>query len=209
LPAAAPVFNAQRRNLVITIGIDPHKSSITAVAVDAAGRQQHAQRLAVTNTTTQQLLAWAIPWEQRQWAVEGATGLGRGLAQQLAAAGEVVVDVPAKLAARARLLSSGNARKTDAIDAASVAAVAQHHQRLNQVQAEDHTTVLRLLTERRDDVVAERTRCINRHHVQLRDLHPAAPIGGSAPKPPQPCCEPCTPSPQQISSARPSPGPDR
>jgi transposase len=157
---------------VITIGIDPHKRSMTAVAVDAMGRQQRLLRLSVTKTTTQQLLAWAQSWPQRQWAVEGATGLGRGLAQQLTAAGEPVLDVPAKLAARARLLGSGNARKTDATDAASVAAVAQHHRRLNRVQAEDHTTILRLLTERRDDVVAERTRTINRLHVQLRDLHP-------------------------------------
>ena len=61
---------------------------------------------------------------QRRWAVEGAEGLGRGVAQGLAAAGEQVVDVPAQLAARARLLNSGHARKTDALDAASVAAVA-------------------------------------------------------------------------------------
>jgi len=80
--------------------------------------------------------------------------------------------VPAKLAARARLLGTGNARKTDVTDAASVAAVAQHSHRLNEVVAEDHTTILRLLTERRDDQVAERTRSVNRLHVLLRDLHP-------------------------------------
>ncbi|MDQ3764098.1 MAG: hypothetical protein M3460_21645 [Actinomycetota bacterium] len=50
---------------------------------------------------------------QRRWAVEGAKGLGRGVAQGLATAGEQVVDVPAQLAARARLLDSGHARKTD------------------------------------------------------------------------------------------------
>jgi transposase len=69
-------------------------------------------------------------WPQRRWAVEGAEGLGRGVAQGLAGAGEQVVDVPAQLAARARLLNSGHARKTDALDAASVAAVAVHHPRL-------------------------------------------------------------------------------
>ena len=83
-----------------------------------------------------------------------------------------VLDVPAKLAARARLLGSSNARKTDVTDAISVAAVAQHNRRLNRVQLEDHTTILRLLTERRDDLVAEHTRGINRLHVLLRDLHP-------------------------------------
>lgn len=162
---------------MITIGVDPHKSSLTAVAVDPAGLHHPPVRLAVTTTTGTQLLAWAEQWPQRRWAVEGATGLGRGVSQQLAAAGETVLDVPAKLAARARLLGSGSARKTDVTDAASVAAVAQHNHRLNRVAAEDHTTILRLLTERRDDLVAERTRAVNRLHVLLRDLHP----GGAEP----------------------------
>lgn len=158
---------------MITIGIDPHKSSLTAVARDPSGNQLGQRRLAVTAQTTSELLGWAAPWPDRQWAVEGATGLGRGVAQRLAAhPGETVLDVPATLAARARLLGSGSARKSDVTDAASVAAVAQHNRRLNQVQAEDHTTILRLLTERRDDLVAERTRAVNRLHVLLRDLHP-------------------------------------
>lgn len=103
--------------------------------------------------------------------MEGASGLGRGVAQLLAAADQHVLDVPAKLAARARLLGSGSARKTDATDAASVGAVAQRHERLRPVQAEDHTVLLRL-SDRRDDLVAERTRTLNRLHVLLRDLHP-------------------------------------
>jgi len=82
------------------------------------------------------------------------------------------VDVPAKLAARARLLGSSSARKTDVADAISVAAVALHNRRLNRVRLEDHTTIMRLLTERRDDLVAEHTRWINRLRVLLRDLHP-------------------------------------
>jgi transposase len=86
--------------------------------------------------------------------------------------GEIVLDVPAKLAARARLLGSSSARKTDVADAISVAAVALHNRRLNRVRLEDHTTIMRLLTERRDDLVAEHTRWINRLHVLLRDLHP-------------------------------------
>jgi len=108
--------------------------------------------------------------------VEGATGLGHSVAQQLVAAGETVLDVPAKLTARARLLGTGSARKTDAADAASAAAVAIHNRQLRQVTAEDPTVVLRLLTERRDDLVAERTRTLSRLHVLLRDLHP----GGAA-----------------------------
>ena len=158
--------------MVITIGIDPHKSSLTAVAVEPNGQTQPPIRLVVDKATPAALLIWATQWPERQWAVEGATGLGRGIAQQLVAAGELVLDVPAKLAARARLLGSSSARKTDVADAISVAAVALHNRRLNRVQVEDHTTIMRLLTERRDDLVAEHTRWINRLHVLLRDLHP-------------------------------------
>ena len=75
-------------------------------------------------------------------------------------------------AARARLLNTGHARKTDPIDAAAVAMVAQHHRRLHPVRAEDDSLVLRLLSERRDDLAAERTRTVNRLHALLRDLIP-------------------------------------
>ena len=157
---------------MITIGIDPHKSSLTAVAVEPNGQTHPPIRLAVDKNTPTTLITWADQWPDRRWAVEGATGLGRGIAQQLVTAGEVVLDVPAKLAARARLLGSSSARKTDVADAISVAAVAIHNRRLNRVQLEDHTTIMRLLTERREDLVAEHTRWINRLHVLLRDLHP-------------------------------------
>jgi len=174
LPTAdlPPRQSDERHQLVITIGIDPHKSSLTAVAVEPTGVSHAPIRVVVDKNTRAVLLAWATQWPDRQWAVEGATGLGRGIAQQLITGGETVLDVPAKLAARARLLGSGNARKTDVSDAISVASVAQHNRRLNRVQLEDHTTIMRLLTERRDDLVAEHTRGINRLHVLLRDLHP-------------------------------------
>ena len=68
-------------------------------------------------------------WPQRVWAVEGANGAGRPLAQRLLAAGEQVVDVPAKLAARVRLFDTGHNRKTDALDAHSIAMVARAHRR--------------------------------------------------------------------------------
>jgi hypothetical protein len=173
---------------VITIGIDPHKSSLTAVAVGPDGQTHPPIRLVVDNGTPAALLTWATQWPERQWAVEGATGLGRGIAQELVTAGEIVLDVPAKLAARARLLGSSNARKTDVTDAISVAAVALHNRRLNRVQPEDHTTIMRLLTERRDDLVAEHTRWINRLHVLLRDLHPGGAevrLGAAPPRPPR------------------------
>ena len=94
---------------MITIGIDPHKRSVTAVALDAHSQPLGSLRVAMTDQTVAQLLAWVGPWPARRWAVEGATGLGHTVAQQLVGAGELVVDVPAKLAARARLLGTGSA----------------------------------------------------------------------------------------------------
>jgi transposase len=84
---------------VITIGIDPHKRSLTAAALDPHSRLLGQLRVPTTAQAAQQLLVWAEQWPQRRWAVEGATGLGRGIAQLLVAAGEQVLDVPAKLAA--------------------------------------------------------------------------------------------------------------
>ena len=45
------------------------------------------------------------------------------MAQRLLSDGETVVDVPAKLAARVRVFDTGNARKTDAVDADAVVAL--------------------------------------------------------------------------------------
>lgn len=157
---------------MITIGIDPHKRSLTAAALDSNSRLLAQLRVPTTSQAARQLLAWAAAWPERCWAVEGATGLGRGIAQLLVAAGEQVLDVPAKLAARARLLGTSSARKTDLADAASVATAAVHHRRLRPVLLEDQTVILRLLSDRRDDLVAERTRILSRLHVLLADLHP-------------------------------------
>ncbi|MDP8929610.1 MAG: IS110 family transposase [Actinomycetota bacterium] len=100
-----------------------------------------------------QLLAWApggCP------AMENANGLGRLLAQQLIARGEAVVDVPATLSARAGKLSGHSGRKTDEHDARSVAIAAAHNRGLRQVVAEDGTVVLRLLLDRRWQLVSQR-----------------------------------------------------
>jgi transposase len=156
----------------ITIGIDPHKASITAAALTPTSVTLGHRRIPSTTRTADALLAWAQDWPERIWAVEGASGLGHGVAQALTDAGERVLDVPAKLAARARLLGSGSARKTDITDAVSVASVAIHNPKLSVVTPEDHTAVLRLLSDRRDDIVSARTRSKNRLHVLLRDLVP-------------------------------------
>jgi transposase len=162
---------------VITIGIDPHKSSHTAVALDSAGAPVGELRVPADRAMVARMLEWAGPWPQRAFAVEGASGLGRFLAQQLVGAGETVIDVPSALAARTRVLERGHGRKTDGIDARSVALVAQHRPDLPRVAIDDHCAVLRLLSDRRDELTSERRRAINRLHRLLRDLRP-----GGAPR---------------------------
>jgi transposase len=108
----------------------------------------------------QTLRGWAAQWPQRCWA-EGAHGLGRALAQRLVGDAEQVVDVPAKLAARVRVLSVGHGRKSDPADAVSVAVAARNVPSLRPVGVQHQATVLHLLTKRREDLVAARTQSIN------------------------------------------------
>ena len=157
---------------MITIGIDPHKSSHTAVALDPSGRILGELRVPASRATPERFLRWAKDWPERIWALEGAAGLGHLLAQQLVAREETVLDVPATLAARARLLGRGHGRKTDGIDARSVATVAQSQPDLRRVGPENHSAVLRLLSDRRDELTQERRRVVNRLHRLLRDLRP-------------------------------------
>ena len=158
------------------IGVDPHKSSHTATAIDQARQELATIRVRSSRKTTSEMVGWARQWPERTWAVEGACGLGRLLAQQLVAMGERVLDVPATLVSQVRLLERGHGRKTDAIDARAVAVVASERNDLIEVDAEDHTAVLRMLADRRDELAQERRRTINRLHRHLRDL-----VAGGAP----------------------------
>jgi transposase len=78
--------------------------------------------------------------------------------------------VPAKLAARVRVLSTGHGRKSDPHDAVSAAVAARSVPSLRQVGVEDQAVVLHLLTKRRQDLVAARTQTINRLYRLLVDL---------------------------------------
>ena len=109
---------------VVMIGVDPHRASHTAVAISPAEEPLGQLRVRASAVQAERLLAWAQAWPERTWAVEGAGGTGHLLAQQLLAAGERVLDVPPKLAARVRLLATGNINKNDPNDARSVAVAA-------------------------------------------------------------------------------------
>jgi transposase len=148
----------------IVIGVDPHKATNVVAAIDEQGELVGQETFPANRKGLRTLERWAKRFPERRWAVEGAGGIGRPLAQKLLAAGESVVDVPPKLSSRVRVLSSGNARKNDALDAIFTALAALRNDRLSSVQPEDgpegHTEILRLLTERREDLVCERTRAL-------------------------------------------------
>jgi transposase len=155
----------------VIIGVDPHKRSHTAAVV--AGQQVADQlRVAATRTGIQQLQRWANQWPERQWAIENAYGLGRSLSQALLKSGETVLDVPPALSRRVRLLSGKSGRKTDAADAVSTARAASGPGVRRIGQFGGLHEALRLLTDRRQDLVARRTQCFNRLHVLLADLLP-------------------------------------
>ena len=164
----------------VLIGVDPHKASVALAVIDeAVGEFVERASFPQNRAGLRALERWAKRFPERRWAVENAGGLGRHLARRLSAAGESVVDVPPKLSVRVRVLSSfaGNARKNDRLDALATALAASRHERLVAVDPEAASEVLRLLSERREDLVAERTRALNRLHGLLRDLVPGGIAG--------------------------------
>jgi transposase len=99
--------------MTVTIGVDPHKGSHTAAALDEHEEILGQLRARSGNDQMARLTEWAKAWPERTWAIENASGLGYLLAQQLVSAGERVLDVQPKLAARARLLDNGDVDKND------------------------------------------------------------------------------------------------
>ena len=156
----------------VIIGMDPHKRSATIEIIDDGEQILIAGRFATDRDGYRSMLKTGRRYPDRIWAVEGCNGIGRHLAQRLVADGETVIDVPAKLSARARVFATGQGRKTDPVDAHSVAVVALRTTGLRQVTVDDSTVALRLLVDRRDELGRARTETISRLHQQLLELIP-------------------------------------
>ena len=157
---------------VVMIGVDPHKASHTAVAINAAEEPLGQLRVRASAVQAERLLGWARAWPERAWAVEGAGGLGHLLAQQLLSAGERVLDVPPKLAARVRLLATGNVSKNDPNDARSVAVAALRSAQVREARRDDHAAVLKVWSKRYRDLGRARTQVACRLHQVLCELVP-------------------------------------
>lgn len=158
---------------MITLGIDAHKRTHTVVAVDELGRQLGTK---TTRATTSKdhlgLLRWADQFgPDRTWAVEDCRHLSRRLERDMLGAGETIVRVPPKLMAHAR----DGARtygKSDPIDALAVARAALRERDLPTAHLDDEAREIRLLVDHREDLVAERTRHINRVRWHFHEIDP-------------------------------------
>jgi transposase len=152
---------------VIWIGVDAHKRIHQAVAISERGIESE-RTLPNTTAAWAELLAWAGQWPERIWAVEGAWFLGRGLAQYLAAEGEVVHEVSGRLTAKRR---KGAIRpgKSDRLDAHAVALLLREEAvRLPQVLAQDDATAaVQLWSRTQAELTKDMTRLMNRLHDLL------------------------------------------
>jgi transposase len=166
-----PRFTVNEKGIVMTmIGIDPHKATHTAVAIDDDENVIDEFTLEASRSQTERLTAWADQFAKREWAVESANGLGYLIGQQLVAAGETVFDVPPVLASRVRLMGSGRSQKNDPNDARAIAIAALRSDRLAVVEPDDHVAVLRLLVKRHRDMARLRNKHCSRLHALLIEL---------------------------------------
>ena len=155
---------------MLVIGIDAHKRSHTAVAVDGLGRQVAVRTVNAATADHLGLLRWAEQLDsQRSWAVEDCRHVSRRLERDLLVAGERIVRVPPKLMARARD-GARTVGKSDPIDALAVARAALREPDLPTACLDGPARTVRLLVDHRDDLVAERTRIINRLRWHLHEL---------------------------------------
>jgi len=169
VPTPVPNDDTKEETVVkVMIGVDPHKGSHTAVDIDRDEAELAKSKVRASRRQVDELLTWATPFEQRTWAIESAGGLGFLLSEQLVAAGEHVVDVPATLAARVRLLGTGRSNKNDPNDARSVAIAALRAPQLAAVNRAEVGGVLRLLAKRNHDLGRSRNRTACRLHNNNR-----------------------------------------
>ncbi len=156
----------------VIIGVDPHKLSATIEVVDRHEKLLGSGRFPTDQAGYVAMRTYAKNWPDRTWAIEGSNGAGRPLAQRLLEAGEHVVDVPAKLAARVRLFDTGHNRKTDARDAHSIAIVAVRTKTLRVLRHDGELEALRMLCDRREELTRLRVQTVNRLQRLLAELVP-------------------------------------
>jgi transposase len=157
---------------MLILGVDAHKRTHTIVAVDERGRQIAQRTITATTADHLALLAWAEQFgDERLWAVEDCRHLSRRLERDLLGAGEQIARVPTKMMAATRR-TSRQYGKSDPIDALAVARAALQEPDLPLARLDGPARDVRLLVDHREDLVAERTRIINRLRWHLHELDP-------------------------------------
>jgi transposase len=166
---------------MVVVGADVHKRTHTFVAVDGVGRKVGEKVVVATSAGH----AEAVVWARRRfgtevvWAVEDCRHLSARLERDLMTANQQVVRVPPKLMAQAR--SSARTRgKSDPIDALAVARAFLREPDLPVASHDEVSRELKLLVDRREDLVLQRTSTINRLLWRVHELDPErAPKPGS------------------------------
>jgi transposase len=156
---------------MVVIGVDAHKRTHTMVAVDELGRTLGERTVAATSDGHLQAVQWAARWPGARFALEDCRHLTRRLEGDLLRAGFAVVRVHTRLMAAAR--RGGRQRgKSDPIDALAVAHAALREPDLPVACLDGPARTVKLLSDHRQDLVAERTRLCNRLRWHLHELDP-------------------------------------
>jgi transposase len=165
----------QEGRVVVAIGVDTHKASLAACAIDATGRELSQGSFANSGAGHCAFERWlaSLP-HPRRIGIEGSGSYGAALAQRLRGASEDVREVPVALTARERR-RSGRLGKCDPLDALAIARVALPEEGLPLVRDPRAHRDLKLLVDYRDQLIAEQTRVRNRLHSDLLLLAPGSP----------------------------------
>lgn len=164
---------------MVVVGADVHKRSHTFVAVDQVGQQVGQLTVAATTKGHGKALRWARSefGDELTWAIEDCRHLSARLERDLLTAGQAVVRVPPKMMAMTRA-SARTRGKSDPIDALAVARAFQREPGLPVASHEEVSRELKLLVDRRETLVAQRTATINSLLWRVHELDPER-----APKP--------------------------
>jgi transposase len=159
---------------MVAVGADVHKRTHTFVAVDDVGRKLGEKVVAATSPGHHQALRWAIKQfgPELRWGIEDCRHLSARLERDLLNCGQQVVRVPPKLMAQVRA-SARTHGKSDPIDALAVARAVLREPDLPVASHDEVSRELKLLVDRREDLVAQRTSTINRLLWRVHELDPA------------------------------------
>jgi transposase len=157
---------------MLVIGIDAHKKSLTAVAADGNGRQLAEVTVPQSLEGYLGLLRFADGLDtERRFGVEDCRHLTGSLERALLDAGESLTRVPPSLMATTRIHVRAPG-KSDPIDALAVARAMLAEENLPTARLDSEEREIRLLSNYRDSVVADRTALINDLRWRLYDLDP-------------------------------------